>query len=216
MRGCLRATTAFVSTALRRARAVWGSAGTYSWTCPQGVSQILFRGWGPGGGGGGGSGGFPGGGGGGGGYLEVLLDVAAGRVYSIVIGTGGTNSSSVTPTGFGGILLGIRRREWWQRWCWTKRHRGNCGQRCCAAVGGSVQSWNRNRASRLPRGQHQYRWCRRSKLWNVFKLSDNDRRNRFDRLLAWRWRFWRCSRKWRRWRQRPDDSRMVWQHGWVI
>ena len=99
----LLATTAFVSTALRRARVVWGSAGTYSWTCPQGVSQILFRGWGPGGGGGGGSGGFPGGGGGGG-YLEVLLDVAAGQVYTIVIGTGGTNSSSVTPTGFGGIL----------------------------------------------------------------------------------------------------------------
>ena len=100
----LLATTAFVSIALRRSRAVWKSSGTSSWICPQGVSQVLLRGWGPGGAGGIGSGGYPGGGGGGGGYLEVLLDVMAGQSYAVVIGIGGTNSSSVTPTGFGGIL----------------------------------------------------------------------------------------------------------------
>ena len=100
----LLATTGFVSVALRRARAVWGSPGTYSWICPRGVSQILFRGWGAGGAGGLGSGGYAGGGGGGGGYLEVLLDVVAGQTYAVVVGSGGTSSTSVTPTGFGGIL----------------------------------------------------------------------------------------------------------------
>ena len=100
----LLATTAFVSAAVRQFRAVWITAGTYSWVCPNGVSQILFRGWGPGGAGGIGSGGFAGGGGGGGGYLEVLLDVVGGQTYVVVVGSGGTNSLSVTPTSFGGIL----------------------------------------------------------------------------------------------------------------
>lgn len=100
----LLATTAFVSAATTRYRGVWGSVGSHSWSCPEGVSQVLFRGWGPGGAGGIGSGGYPGGGGGGGGYLEVLLDVQPGATYAVVIGTGGTNSVSVSPTGFGGIL----------------------------------------------------------------------------------------------------------------
>jgi hypothetical protein len=100
----LLATTAFVAGATRRFRGVWGSAGTYAWICPKGVSQVLFRGWGPGGAGGFGSGGYPGGGGGGGGYLEVLLDVVAGQTYAVLVGAGGTNSASVTPTGFGGLL----------------------------------------------------------------------------------------------------------------
>ena len=100
----LLATTAFVSAALRRARAVWGSVGSYAWTCPGGVSQVLLRGWGPGGAGGIGSGGYPGGGGGGGGYLEVLLDVEPGQTYAVVVGSGGTNAASTTTTGFGGIL----------------------------------------------------------------------------------------------------------------
>ena len=100
----LLATTAFVSTAVKQFRSVWTTAGSYSWLCPEGVSQILFRGWGPGGAGGIGSGGFAGGGGGGGGYLEVLLDVTAGQTYAVIVGSGGTNAASVTPTSFGGIL----------------------------------------------------------------------------------------------------------------
>ena len=100
----LLATTAFVSAAVRQFRAVWTTAGTYSWVCPNGVSQILFRGWGAGGAGGIGSGGFAGGGGGGGGYLEVLLDVVGGQTYVVIVGSGGTSSTSVTPTSFGGIL----------------------------------------------------------------------------------------------------------------
>ena len=100
----LLATTAFVSAAVKQFRSVWTTAGGYSWLCPRGVSQILFRGWGPGGAGGIGSGGFGGGGGGGGGYLEVMLDVVGGQTYAVVVGSGGTNSASVTPTSFGGIL----------------------------------------------------------------------------------------------------------------
>ncbi|WP_428375208.1 hypothetical protein [Lichenicoccus sp.] len=100
----LLATTAFVANAGRRARAVWTSAGTYSWACPVGVSQILFRGWGAGGAGGVGSAGAPGGGGGGGGYLEVLLDVVQGETYAVVVGAGATAAAAVTPSGFGGLL----------------------------------------------------------------------------------------------------------------
>ncbi|TLU72674.1 glycine-rich domain-containing protein [Lichenicoccus roseus] len=100
----LLATTAFVSGANRRSRAVWIKAGTNVWTCPAGVSQILFRGWGAGGAGGTGSGGSPAGGGGGGGYLEVLLDVAQGQAYPVVVGSGATASATVTPTSFGGLL----------------------------------------------------------------------------------------------------------------
>ena len=98
------ATTAFVAGATRRSRTVFPSTGVFSWTCPSGVTQVLFRAWGAGGAGGIGSGGYPGGGGGGGGYLEVLLDVSPGQIYAIVVGSGGTNSLAVTPTGFGGIV----------------------------------------------------------------------------------------------------------------
>lgn len=98
----LLATTAFVNGATKRFRSVWTSSGTYSWVCPSGVYQVLFRGWGPGGGGGGGSNGSPGGGGGGGGYLEVLLSVVPGQSYEVVVGVGGTVSTAVSATSFGG------------------------------------------------------------------------------------------------------------------
>ena len=100
----LLATTAFVAAAARRFRTVWDVPGSYSWLCPAGVLQILFRGWGPGGSGGVGSGGYPGGGGGGGGYLEVLLDVVPGQNYAVVVGAGAAVPAAVTPTGFGGVL----------------------------------------------------------------------------------------------------------------
>ena len=100
----LLATTAFVGAANMRFRAIWSSRGSASWNCPPGVLQVLFRGWGPGGAGGVGSAGYAGGGGGGGGYLEVLLNVVPGQTYAVVVGAGGTNSVSVTPTGFGGVV----------------------------------------------------------------------------------------------------------------
>ncbi len=89
------ATTAFVAAATTRNRAAWGAAGTYSWTCPPGVSSVLARMWGAGGSGGSAGAGYPGGGGGGGGYEEVLIAVAAGTSYSIQVG-GGTNGSTTT------------------------------------------------------------------------------------------------------------------------
>ena len=100
----LLATTEFVSKGTARSRAVWTAPGTYSWTCPIGISQVLFRGWGPGGAGGIGSAGYAGGGGGGGGYLEVLLSVTGGQAYEVIVGTGGTNSTAVKATSFGGVL----------------------------------------------------------------------------------------------------------------
>ncbi len=89
------ATTAFVAAATTRNRAAWGAAGTYSWTCPPGVSSVLARMWGAGGSGGSAGAGLPGGGGGGGGYEEVLIAVAAGTSYPIQVG-GGTSGSTTT------------------------------------------------------------------------------------------------------------------------
>ncbi len=89
------ATTAFVAAATTRNRAAWGAAGTYSWTCPPGVSSVLARMWGAGGSGGSAGAGYPGGGGGGGGYEEVLIAVTAGTSYSIQVG-GATSGSTTT------------------------------------------------------------------------------------------------------------------------
>ena len=95
------ATTAFVAAATMRNRAAWGAAGTYSWTCPPGVSSILARMWAAGGSGGCADAGYPGGGGGGGGYEEVLIAVTAGTAYSVQVG-GGTSGS--TTTAFANIV----------------------------------------------------------------------------------------------------------------
>lgn len=89
---CL-ATTGFVALATMRNRAAWGSGGTYSWTCPGGVSAVLIRAWGSGGTGGSANGSFPGGGGGGG-HIEVLVSVVAGTSYAITIGKGAGGPSA--------------------------------------------------------------------------------------------------------------------------
>ena len=89
------ATTAFVAAATTRNRAAWGAAGTYTWTCPPGVSSVLARMWGAGGSGGSAGAGYPGGGGGGGEYEEVLIAVTAGTSYSIQVG-GATSGSTTT------------------------------------------------------------------------------------------------------------------------
>ena len=92
----LLATTAFVGSATVRNRIAWGTGGTYSWTCPLGVSRILIRAWAAGGRGGDGSAGYPGGGGGGGGYEEVLIDVIGGTSYPVQIGNGISGSTSTS------------------------------------------------------------------------------------------------------------------------
>jgi hypothetical protein len=80
-----------------------GFAGTTTWTCPAGVTQITVELWGGGGGSGvrcykAGSGpgyagscdyGYSGGNGGNGGYIKAILSVTSNQNYSIVIGDGG-------------------------------------------------------------------------------------------------------------------------------
>ena len=90
------ATTAFVSMAVQRNRAAWGSGGTYSWICPAGVSIILVRAWAAGGSGGNAASGYPGGGGGGGGYIEVLIGVTGGSTYALQIGSGTSGSTTTS------------------------------------------------------------------------------------------------------------------------
>ncbi|WP_419729518.1 hypothetical protein [Lichenicola sp.] len=90
------ATTSFVSAAVQRNRAAWGSGGTYSWSCPAGVSSILVRAWAAGGTGGASASGYPGGGGGGGGYIEVLIPVTAGMTYALQIGSGTSGSTTTS------------------------------------------------------------------------------------------------------------------------
>ena len=63
----------------------FNTAGSSTWTVPNGVSSALFEIWGGGGGGGGALGGTlgtAGGGGGGGGYSAVTISVTPGAVYS--------------------------------------------------------------------------------------------------------------------------------------
>ena len=90
------------------------TAGTFTWTCPAGVTKILLTGAA---GGGGGAYGLErdniagntcfGGGGGQGGeaILETLVDVVPGQVYNIIIGAGGTGApnqgNNASPEVFG-------------------------------------------------------------------------------------------------------------------
>ncbi|MGI4748128.1 MAG: hypothetical protein ACRYFY_19100 [Janthinobacterium lividum] len=96
------ATTAFVAAATRRNRAAWGTAGTYSWSCPAGISTVLVRAWAAGGTGGDAGAGSPGGGGGGGSYIEVLVDVVAGVTYPIQIAR---SLAGATSTSFGDRMM---------------------------------------------------------------------------------------------------------------
>lgn len=81
----------------------YSSAGTFTWTCPAGVTFVTIKVWG-GGGGGGAAGvdhgssiwGQPvsggGGGGGGGAYAEYSFVSVPGRSYAVTIGAGGAGS----------------------------------------------------------------------------------------------------------------------------
>jgi hypothetical protein len=98
---------------------LYSTPGTYSWTCPAGVTSVSVVAIG-----GGGAGGYaigfpgnatprsPGGGGGGGLGWKNNIAVSAGTVYTVVVGAGGTSSGSAgansyfistsTVAGFGG------------------------------------------------------------------------------------------------------------------
>ena len=78
----------------------YSNAGTFSWTCPAGVTSIDAELWGGGGGGGGSSTNSNGGSGGGGGaYVKkVNISVTPGNSYTVVVGAGGTAGSGTVPT----------------------------------------------------------------------------------------------------------------------
>jgi hypothetical protein len=91
---------------------VYSTPGTFTWTCPTGVTRISVELWVVGGGGAGGGG--AGGGGQGGGYGKSFINVTQNNQYIIIIGTGGCTTHNVSgcviganpggDTSFGGII----------------------------------------------------------------------------------------------------------------
>ena len=68
----------------------YAAAGTFSWTCPAGITSVDVQAWGGGGGGGGSNNGYGAGAGGGGGYSKKLaIPVVPGNIYLVVVGSGG-------------------------------------------------------------------------------------------------------------------------------
>ncbi len=76
---------------------MYATAGTFTFTVPDGVYRVLAECWGAGGGGGGaGSGGSAaaGSGGGGGAYARKWISVTPGQVLNVIVGAGGSGGSS--------------------------------------------------------------------------------------------------------------------------
>ena len=67
----------------------FGSASSYLWDVPAGVTSIIVKAWGGGGGGGGGGTSGVGGDGGGGGYSQATLSVTPGETLTVYVGGGG-------------------------------------------------------------------------------------------------------------------------------
>jgi hypothetical protein len=81
----------------------FSTPGTYSWTCPTGITAIQVQCWGAGAGGGGGNETSGGESGGGGEYAaEPSLAVTPGNVYTIVVGSAGSGGSTGVPGTNGG------------------------------------------------------------------------------------------------------------------
>jgi hypothetical protein len=87
---------------------VYASVGSYTWTCPAGVTQVKIRMCGAGGGGGAGVNFGGGAGGNGGSYAELIYNVSPGSNYSVVIGGGGGGGGGAGGAGgttsFNGVL----------------------------------------------------------------------------------------------------------------
>jgi hypothetical protein len=81
------------------AATVFTSAGTNTWTCPAGVTQVFAECWGGGASGATGSTGNNGGAGSGAEYAAANVSVTPGNVYTYTVGAGGAN---VTGTGLNG------------------------------------------------------------------------------------------------------------------
>jgi hypothetical protein len=85
--------------------------GTFNWTVPAGVSQIMIKAWGGGGAGGGSNNyivcqGAGGAGGGGGAYASSNLSVTPGQILQVVVGAGGTGVSGANGTDGGPSFVG--------------------------------------------------------------------------------------------------------------
>jgi hypothetical protein len=73
----------------------WNIAGTYSWTCPAGVTSVTAECWGSGGDGSGNPSAGAGGGGGGGGYSRRnTVPVTPGTTYTVVVAAAGNAGTS--------------------------------------------------------------------------------------------------------------------------
>jgi hypothetical protein len=84
------------------AAVLFTAAGTDSWVCPAGVTQVLAECWGAGGSGGSGGVSTNGAGGGGGEYAAALVAVTPGNTYAPVVGAGGAGTSSGNSSGNAG------------------------------------------------------------------------------------------------------------------
>lgn len=95
--------------AVPHGEASWTTPGTYSWTCPQGVTSALIDGAGGGAGGGCGNSGSNGGGGGGGGdsIRGYSATVMPGTAYTITIGVGGAGGTSGSRNGVNGSSTNV-------------------------------------------------------------------------------------------------------------
>jgi hypothetical protein len=82
--------------------AVFGAAGTYSWTCPNGTSTVKETVTGAGAGGAGGTSGVGGGNGGAGGTAIGLAPVTPGTSYTIIVGNGGGGGAAGNNSGSNG------------------------------------------------------------------------------------------------------------------
>ncbi len=78
----------------------FSSAGTYTWTCPTGITSIKVECWG-GGGGCGTSYSRAGGGAGGGAYASSILNVVPGNSYTVIVGSGGSIGNNGNYSSFG-------------------------------------------------------------------------------------------------------------------
>lgn len=80
---------------------VYGSAGTFSWPVPSGVTRVYVKLWGGGGGGGYAASGTAGGGGNGGGVFRPI-NVEGADEIAVVVGAGGTAGTAGAAPGAGG------------------------------------------------------------------------------------------------------------------
>ena len=88
----------FGSSFAQTASQTFGTAGTYTFTVPTGVTSITVQAWG-GGGGARGDGTDARGGGGGGAYASSVLVVTPGQTFTVVVGAGGTATSNPGQSG---------------------------------------------------------------------------------------------------------------------